>query len=258
AHWAFLSDTHIPADRENEYRGFRPQENLRKVVPQVVEAQPGGVVIDGDLARLEGLPGDYEVLRTLIEPLTGATPVCMALGNHDERKNFLTAFERLGGPRPQDVVNRHVLTVDASPVRLVILDSLLQVNVTPGLLGKAQRQWLETYLRSADDTPILLFVHHTLDDKDGSLLDTDRFFRIITPQRKVKAVVYGHSHRYHYDTLEGIHLINLPAVGYNFADSEPVGWVETTMAKDGGDFKLHAIGGNRERDGQTKSLNWRS
>jgi hypothetical protein len=35
AHIALLSDTHIPADSNNEYRGFRPVDNLRQIVPQV-------------------------------------------------------------------------------------------------------------------------------------------------------------------------------------------------------------------------------
>jgi hypothetical protein len=34
-HIALLSDTHIPADPANEYRGFRPVDNLRQIVPQV-------------------------------------------------------------------------------------------------------------------------------------------------------------------------------------------------------------------------------
>ena len=74
---------------------------------------------------------------------------------------------------------------------------------------------------------MLLFIHHQLDDGDGSLVDSDRLLAIVTPHRKVKAVIYGHTHRYRYDAVSGIHLINLPAVGYNFADQEPVGWVDS-------------------------------
>ena len=62
----------------------------------------------------------------------------------------------------------------------------------------------------------------------------------------------------HSRTIEGIHLINLPAVGYNFNDREPVGWVEARLAGDGGEFILHAVGGNREMDGRVTPLHWRS
>jgi hypothetical protein len=45
-------------------------------------------------------------------------------------------------------------------------------------------------------------------------------------------------------------------VGYNFADSQPVGWVDARFSIDGGEFTLHAIGGKLDGDGQTKSLAW--
>jgi len=141
---------------------------------------------------------------------------------------------------------------------LIILDSLFYVNKVPGLLGKAQRQWLENYLKECDDTPTILCFHHTLGDDDGDLLDVPRLFRIIKPIRKVKAIVYGHSHVYGFPEFEGIHLINLPAVGYNFSDTEPVGWVEAELTAKGGDFTLHAIAGNKNKGGSVKKLTWRT
>ncbi len=90
--WALLSDTHIPENPEDAYRGFRPVENLRRAVPMVLEAKPQGVLICGDAARLRGTPGDYQALKALLEPLSSRMPVAIALGNHDDRKNFLEAF----------------------------------------------------------------------------------------------------------------------------------------------------------------------
>src|SRR5688572_28021245 len=66
-HLTLLSDTHIPADRMNGSRGFNPWENLKRVVPQVQQARPAGVILCGDAARLEGLEGDYKELRQLLE-----------------------------------------------------------------------------------------------------------------------------------------------------------------------------------------------
>ncbi len=104
----------------------------------------------------------------------------------------------------------------------------------------------------------MLFVHHTLGDGDGELLDVQRLFELVRPQRKVKAIFYGHSHKYAFSQEEGIHLINIPAVGYNFSDEEPVGWVDAFFTPQGADLKLNAFGGNRAGDGKTKSLTWRS
>lgn len=255
ARCALLSDTHISENPAEAYRGFTIHENLTKVAAQVLKADVQSMVIDGDLARLKGLPGDYQALRAAVEPVAAKMPVAMALGNHDDRRNFLAAFKQ---DFKSPLVNRHILVLDRLPVRLVILDSLMATDFVPGFLGKAQRTWVAQFLASSDNTPVIFFVHHPPDDADGDLLDSDRLLRILTPARKVKALVYGHSHAYRYDVVDGLHLINVPSVGYNFNDQEPVGWVETRLSKDGGDFTLRAIGGNTEQDRKTRSLGWRA
>ena len=257
ARWALLADTHIPADVNNNYRGFFPYQNLQKVVPDIISALPDGVAIAGDLARLTGELGDYANLKELLNPIAEKRPVFMALGNHDNRENFVKVFDEIPGEK-QPVKGKHIVVVNKLPARLIILDSLFYVNKVPGLLGKAQRQWLENYLEECDDTPTILCFHHTLGDDDGDLLDVLRLFSIIKPIRKVKAIVYGHSHEYKFSEFEGIHLINLPAVGYNFSDTEPVGWVEAKLTTKGGDFTLHAIAGNKDKDGSVKKLTWRT
>jgi len=254
--WAFLADTHIPADVGDNYRGFYPYQNLQKVVPGIISASPDGVAIAGDLARLTGELGDYANLKKLLSPIAEKTPVFMALGNHDHRENFLKTLDDTPGQK-QPVRGKHVIIVDKGPIRLIILDSLLYTNKVPGLLGKAQRQWLEDYLRKCDDRPTILCFHHTLADGDGDLLDVPRLFRIIKPIRKVKAILYGHSHAYEFSRFAGIHLINLPAVGYNFSETQPVGWVEARLTAEGGDFTLHGVAGNKDQDGSVRKLTWR-
>jgi 3',5'-cyclic-AMP phosphodiesterase len=255
--WALLSDTHIPADAATENRGFRPFENLRRVAAQVSERAPEGALISGDLARTRGELGDYENVRLLLEPVSAKMPVVMGLGNHDDRANFLKVFAN-SRRRTEDVKGKHVVVLTAGPVRFVMLDSLMLVNITPGLLGKAQRTWLEEFLKTSDETPTMLFVHHTLNDGDGALLDSDRFLNIIRPYRKVKAVFYGHSHVYDYGELDGIHLINIPAVGYNFAPQQPVGWVEGVFRNDAAELTLRAIGGNTDQHEKTRVVRWRT
>jgi len=259
--WAFLADTHIPAvdDSNNPPEGhycYNPHGNLRKVVSEVHSASPDGVAITGDLARLMGKLDDYAALKRLLNPIAKKRPVLMALGNHDDRGNFLKVFDETAAGK-QRVANKYVIVVERPPVRLIILDSLFYVNKVPGLLGQAQRRWLEDYLKKCDDTPTILCVHHTLGDSDGCLLDVPRLYRIIKPIRKVKAIVYGHSHTYGFSEFEGIHLVNVPATGYSFNNNVPVGWVEAQLTAKGGDFTLHVVGGNKEKDGSLKRLKWR-
>lgn len=254
ARWAFLSDTHVAADPDHRYRGFYPYRNLQEIMSQLACDLPEGLVIAGDLARLKGQPEAYTNLKTLLAPLAEKRPVCLGLGNHDNREDFFRTFgDSRGGVEAVD--NKHVVVADKGPVRLIVLDTLLHINRIPGMLGWPQRTWLETYLRTCDDKPTILFLHHT---PKVDLLDTRRLFRIIGPMTKVKAVVYGHTHHFGFSRYKDIPLINVPATGFNLGDGHPVGWVEARLTSAGGEFLLHAMGGNTRLDGQTTKLAWRS
>jgi len=255
--WALLSDTHIPADRALQNRGFFITQNLDKLLPQVVKSKPDGIGITGDIALTRGLPEDYVVAKEYVEQMAKIAPVYMALGNHDNYKNFTAAFPATPGEKAS-VKGKHITVVNVAPIRLIFLDSLQITNNTAGLLGQAQRNWLDQYLKESDNTPTLLLLHHTFGESDGALLDDIRFFRIVTAQRKVKAIIYGHSHNYNFNKQSDLDLINLPSTAYNFAASVPVGWVDATFTASGAKFKLHAIAGNKADDGKVTELTWRS
>ena len=72
----------------------------------------------------------------------------------------------------------------------------------------------------------------------------------------MKAIFFGHSHVWGITKREGLHLVNLPAVGYNFRDQDPVGWVEAEFKAGGVELVLHATAGNREGDGSRHQLSW--
>jgi len=251
-HWALLSDTHIAADPQDHHRSFHPYRNLQEVIARIVCDPPDGVVVTGDLARLKGTTEDYRNLRTLLTPI--ARPIYLGLGNHDDRGGFFRMFGDVCGV-PGPLENKHVTLAQAGPVRMIVLDTLLKVNELSGKLGNSQRTWLETILQSCDDRPTILFLHHT---PHGDLLDWQQLFEIIKPQGKIKAVVYGHSHRYGYSEVAGIHLLNLPSTGYTIWSDAPVGWVDARLTARGGEFTLHAIEGHRALDGHRQTLLWRT
>lgn len=252
---ALLSDTHVAEDMENNYRGFYPYKNLQQVASQVMKANPDAVLINGDVARLTGEKGDYGQIKNLLSPIADRKPIYMTLGNHDHRENIQEVFTN---PKEnQAVKDKRVAVIEQSSTRFVLLDSLMFVNKTPGYLGQGQRRWLGEFLEKSDTKPTVLFLHHPPFESDSALLDFDQLFSIIKPHQKVKAVFYGHSHQYRYDTVDGIHLINQPAIGYNFADTEPVGWISGKFRKEGVSLTLHALAGNTRDNGKTTSLQWR-
>jgi 3',5'-cyclic-AMP phosphodiesterase len=254
---ALLSDTHIAADPKDAFRGFFPHANLRKAVDQVSAGQFEMLLVNGDMARLLGKPEDYLAFNSFIDPLAEKMPLVATLGNHDERKNARAALtKRVGETAP--VQQKLVSTIDAGDLRFILLDSLLATNVTPGQLGKSQRTWLGEYLEAQTTKPTVVFVHHDPDlNKDSALVDADRLLEMLVPRQHVKALIFGHTHVYSLEKTKDMHLINLPAVGYNFADGNPVGWMEGAFSKQGLDLKLHAIAGETKDDGKSVSLSWR-
>lgn len=254
-HLALLSDTHVPADRTEAYRGFKPWENLKAAAPQIVAARPEGVILCGDAARLEGKVEDYQEVRRLLEPVAAVAPVYLGLGNHDDRANFRKVFAVPSGTLAE-AGGKHITVIEHAAVRAIVLDSLLYVNQTAGLLGKAQREWLQNQLPKLSDRPVVLFVHHTLGENDGELLDADKLFALVRPHRHVRAIFFGHSHVWALLRRERLNLINLPAVGYNFNDQQPVGWVDARFRRDGVSLTLRALAGNRTDDGRTTFVAW--
>ncbi len=254
--WAFLSDVHIPGEGtppspSSSLFHFGPAENLEQAVRQIV-ARPeiGGSVVTGDLARLTGQANDYVLIRKILEPLKKRGPVLLALGNHDSRDNCAKTFPEKH-KRLQPVDGRRILVEEGKDCTLVVLDSNKGVNVDAGELGEAQKVWLGDFLKEhTSRKPVLLFVHHTPKDLPDLL-------EIARPAAQVKAIVFGHSHVYGYAEQDGLHLVNLPAMGYSFARKEPVGWVEAALGEEEGVFTLRVVGGERERDGEMRRLRWR-
>ena len=253
-HLALLSDTHVPADRVSGHRGMNPWENTRAAVAQVAAARPDGVVLCGDVARLEGRVEDYRELAALLEPVTAVAPVYVALGNHDDRAHFREVLKPPAVPAPVD--GRLVSVIEHEAVRVLVLDSLLYVNQVAGLLGKAQRAWLAATLPTIADRPAVVFVHHPPSDEDGDLLDGGRLLEILRANRHVKALFHGHAHVWALGRRDRLHVVGLPAVGYSFSDAQPVGWVDARFRADSVSLTLRVIGGNREADGRTTRLEW--
>jgi Icc protein len=254
---ALLSDTHIAADPNDNFRGFTPYQNLKKTADAVSRTKFDLLLVNGDLARLKGETNDYAGFSGLIDPLLEKIPMVATLGNHDDRQNVRNALTKQAA-QAAPVDKKFVSTLDAGGVHFILLDSLLATNVTPGQLGQLQRSWLERHLDSLHTNPVVVFVHHNPDtESDTGLVDAARLLNILTPRPLVKALIFGHTHVFRCEKREGLHLINLPAVGYNFDDGVPIGWIDGTFSSRGLDMNFHVIGGSTKIEDQTASFSWR-
>jgi 3',5'-cyclic AMP phosphodiesterase CpdA len=225
-------------------------------VADILKSPPQAALIAGDLAWDQGLPQDYTHLHGLLGPLACQLPLCLMLGNHDNREAFLAEFFPVQA-KAAPAVEKALTVIEHGPIRWILLDSLIRTDIVAGLLGKAQRIWLRRLLETSDARPTLIAAHHPLDDGDDSLLDSDRLLRLVGPFPQVKAIFTAHDHAYRIGSWEGIPIVSLPAIGMPFDEQEPVGWVEASLSATRGVFTFHAVGENRTGDGASQTLTWR-
>jgi 3',5'-cyclic AMP phosphodiesterase CpdA len=235
-------------------------DNLRAVVADVGSAReaPRGLFIDGDMALLDGQQGDYRTMMSALRSLVNdGVPLHFALGNHDHREHFHRA---LGVSTDEErTLGKHVGIVEGGDLRTVILDSLDRTNVTGGEIGGAQLRWLARSLDAVPDVPTIVFVHHHLDPlKKSALHDTKALMDVLRPRVQAKAVVFGHTHVWNVQRVDGIYAINLPAVGYKFHRREPLGWCAFRPTPGGGELQLRCVGGERRHDRTRMQLRWRT
>jgi Icc protein len=259
--WALFADPHIAADPARVNLGANMTDHFRQVAAEVLARprRPAGVILNGDCAVTQGEEGDYAQLLSLLKPLSGAeVPVHLTLGNHDHRDRIRAAILRDG----QFPVEGRIATLLESPrANWFLLDSLDQTNMTPGRLEEAQRRWLATALDAREEKPAIVVVHHnplfTTPGKMGGLLDTAELWELLVPRKQVKAVLYGHVHKWERRQEDGIHVVGLPPVGYVFAKGDPSGWVEARLRAGGGALELRSIDPNHPAHGQVFDLTWR-
>jgi 3',5'-cyclic AMP phosphodiesterase CpdA len=261
--FVLLSDTHVREHTDLEHAGVNPAVQFAQAHAEYLQLDPfpAAALIAGDCVFIEGQPGDYATLVELACPVREAgLPIYCALGNHDHRENFWTAFptQRPGDPPP--VVDRHVSVIESPHANWILLDSLQRTNFTPGQIGPEQLAWLAAALDARTDKPALIVAHHNPqpgDTKGSGLQDTEALFDVLEPRRHVQAYFYGHSHRWNISTHRGIHLVNLPTLVWLFDKSQPRGWVDAQLAADGIDLELHSLDPTHPKHGEKVRLAWR-
>ena len=260
--WALLSDSHLAADRALVSRGVNMADHFVTVGREVLSLakRPAGLFLSGDCAYNSGTVGDYGVLADLLMPIReDQIPVHLALGNHDHRERFWEAFPAdKAAQRP--VGDRQTALLRSSRANWFILDSLEETLKTPGLVGPEQLSWLGRALDANHKDPALVMLHHNPGNSSGvsGLKDTEALFEVVRPRKQVKALIFGHTHDWMVvQDPSGIHLINLPPVGYVFKDGRPSGWVHATLEKQGMRLQLNCVDHTHPNHGQVLNLQWR-
>jgi len=261
--FALLSDTHIREHRDRDNRGIKPAEKLAAAREEILALapRPAAMLICGDCAYNEGTPGDYAVLAEEVRPIREAgIPIWFVMGNHDNLENFYRAFPDARPRGAPPLPGEHVAVVKTPHADWVLLDSLQRSNHTPGRIGEAQLKWLAETLEANPKRPALVMAHHNPDrrPKPSGLVDTEALFKVLSPRRRAKAFLYGHSHCWNRGKMpDGLHLVNLPTLVWVFDKTQPRGWVDARLQPGGIALTLSALDKTHPRHEQKFELKWR-
>ncbi len=261
--WAMISDTHIGASRGLTVRGSRMADNLERVIAEAVAAGPDHVLVNGDLAFASGEKDDYATFHDLISPLTSrGIPLHVTPGNHDHRDRLVESFAAAATPTmlpDASVPGKLVCSRIIGGVHWILLDSLERVGSLPGRLGSEQRQWLARTIDSAP-APAIVCLHHNPQRWITGLQDADELLDVILARRRVKAVIFGHTHAFQLRQTEGLHFVSLPACGYCVLvnPNSSLGWVWAGVRQDGMRLELRGLTARRLDHDAAFNLTWRS
>ncbi len=259
--FALIADTHIHANRAHIEFDSNMADNFGQCLGEIlaIRPRPAAAIVAGDCAAATGQPGDYVVLKELLEPARRAgLPVHLALGNHDNRKNLRAAFSDGQTDNQRPVPDRNTKIISSPHANWFLLDSLDRTGpgAWGGVLGKPQLDWLAKALDAHADKPAIVIVHHNL-GKGPGLKDSDMLCKVILPRKQVKAYFHGHHHRWQLGKREEIHIINLPALGFTWAKNQPLGWVDVQLHSDGATLTMHSLDNKHPTHGQKTQLTWR-
>lgn len=263
-HFLLLADVHIGPHRDAERHGLKPAEAFEQIRRDILglAIRPTQAIFAGDCAMHDGQPGDYAMLGDLIDPLRqDGMSMHFALGNHDNRKNFLATFPgaKPGAADTKLPADKLVSVLETPHANWFLLDSLDKTLSTPGLFGEAQLTWLAQALDARPNKPALILAHHHINPplvESKGIRDSSAFLDVLTARKHVKAYFYGHTHRWNVAKSANFCAVNLPTTVWLSNPSLPRGAVTAQLRPDGATLQLHSLDKQHAKHGEKVELQW--
>ncbi|QNN65403.1 phosphodiesterase [Sphingomonas rhizophila] len=192
---AQITDLHIGFDRDNPH-----EINVRRlnmVIDELMTMQPKPVVlvVSGDLVENGDDIDAYQHMRALVGRWDG--PVLWAIGNHDDRANFLAIVH--GVPTDQNGFVQY--EADHEGLRFIVLDTL-DPGRHGGMMCEQRIAWLADRLAERTEDPTVIILHHPPVDTGIDWMSAlsceqwvQRLNAVVEPARQVVGMMTGHVHR---------------------------------------------------------------
>ncbi|WP_052409591.1 metallophosphoesterase [Paraburkholderia oxyphila] len=238
-----LTDLHVVEPGTLGHNGTDNTQYVAHALSRVgaLEPKPRAVVLTGDLAD-HGSVAEYAALRAMLDEID--VPAYLALGNHDNRANFLEVFGNAPCLAQRGAFVQY--RVNLGDLDLLVLDTLQEGKIA-GHFCDERLAWLADDLAAHRGRPTLVALHHPPIDglsqleffeKGGdwyhALLDT------LGTHDNIIGIMAGHTHRSASTTTQGIPLLVGPAAcGYQAHMSLDWTRLDVTLAFEAPTMYLH-------------------
>lgn len=202
-----ITDTHLYADPDARLAGIDTRASFEAVLAQALaQRNPDLLLLTGDLAEVPGL-AVYKLLQEIVDAHYQG-PVMYLPGNHDDP---------LFAP---ELFTPAVFSAAASPWRIIGLNSRIP-GAEGGRLADSQLAWLHEQLSSAQESNLLVAVHHPPIEL-GFFLDHGRIengpqlLARLAADGRVRGLVHGHVHQSAASRIGGLTLLATPSTCAQF------------------------------------------
>ena len=204
-----VSDCHVSADPDADYRGQSASRNLARLLPAVRARASDLLLLTGDVSE-DGSEASYQRVAAALEA-TGLAVHALP-GNHDDPETMRRHFP-LGpwtGP--------HV--VDVGRWRIILLDSTRAGDVS-GFFSRRELEDFERAARAGQAEHLLVGLHHQPLLSGSPWIDRyalrhrDEFLDRLDAERRLRCVVWGHIHQDFRTRRGGVAMLGAPSSAVN-------------------------------------------
>ena len=223
---AQITDLHIGFDRDNPHELNIRRLNL--VIDDIngLNPRPDLLLVTGDLVENGDDARAYRHMESLVKRWQG--PLLWAVGNHDDRANFLAVLPEVG----TDENGFIQYEAEFGDLRFVVVDTL-DAGRHGGMVCEARGKWLKARLREKKDMPTVVVLHHPPVDTGIAWMSAlpceqwvQRLEAIVRPARQVVALISGHVHRPIATSFAGKRLVvaasTAPQIALDLEDVDPL------------------------------------
>jgi len=204
-----ITDCHLPADPEQEYRGQNPHENLKTLLQIIPDYSPDLILATGDLSE-EASPASYRTLQGYFNQLE--IPVLALPGNHDDPRLLANLYP--GSPVDKVEVSEH------GEWQIIRLNSCLE-GKPEGRINPETLAELGQVLSHEARRPRLIALHHQPVPVGSpwidkyQLLEQEQLLHLLGQCPGVRAVVWGHIHHDYTKDKDGVAMLGCPSTSAN-------------------------------------------